>query len=38
MFCIAEQGMIHIIDNVNGVRATTIFYLFDINFFRAKSS
>ena len=36
----AEQGMemFQIIGNVNEVRATSIFDLFDINFFRAKFS
>ena len=36
VFCVAEQGMIQIIGNINEVRATSIFDVFDIKFFRAK--
>ena len=36
VFCVPEQGMIQIIGNINEVRATSIFDVFDIKFFRAK--
>ena len=37
-FAWPNKEMFQIIGNVNEVRATSIFYLFDINFFRAKFS